>query len=428
MRPKDLLRKIGRELARAAVIVLLGAVYGTAARLSRALDRRSRTPWPRSGSILLIGTFHNPNWFHAHLRPLVASGIGEVILVCDEAVEPLNGVRFECPPRWMARALTRAGAKFVWALRCAFRYRPDLYMGYHIFPAALSALALARLFGRAACYQATSGADELEGGGWQMDNRVLAALLRPSPYVERAALDMARAFDSIVVRGSSAQAYVRAIGYRGKLAVITGSVEAPAAALDFAERPVDLAFVGRLMQDKRPDRFIAVAAALADANPALRAVVIGDGPQAEALKSSVRKLGIDANVEFLGKRADVGELVARTRVFVLTSRSEGVSIAMLEAMAAGAVPVVAKVGDLADFVRNGLTGFIVAQDDLAAYARAASRLLQSEALWRGCSQRARSAALAASGTQAVAARWRQHLSAVMAERAGEADVAYARLR
>jgi glycosyltransferase involved in cell wall biosynthesis len=425
MCPKDLLKKIGRELARAAAIVLLGAVYGTVARLSRALERRARAPRSRAGSILVIGTFHNPNWFHAHIRPLVASGIGEVVLVCDEMVERVNGVRFECPPRWMALALTRAGAKFVWALRCAFRYRPDLYMGYHIFPAAVSALALARLFGRAACYQATSGSDELEGGGWQMDNRALAALLRPSAYLERAALDMARAFDSIVVRGSSAQTYVRAIGYRGKLAVITGSVEAPAASPGFAERSIDLAFVGRLMEDKRPDRFITVAAALAKANPALRAVVVGDGPQSEGLKASVRELGLGANVEFLGKRSDVGELLARTRVFVLTSRSEGVSIAMLEAMAAGAVPVVANVGDLADFVRNDLTGFIVPQDDLAGYARAASRLLASEALWRGCSARARSAALAASGTEAVAARWRQHLCAVMAQRTREGVVPYA---
>jgi glycosyltransferase involved in cell wall biosynthesis len=413
MRPDQMLNKIARELLRAAAIAFLGAIYGASALLCRRLNRRAQGSWQRSGCILVIGTFHNPNWFHSHIRPLVRSGIGEVILVCDEVVQPADGVRFECPPRWMAALLSRAGAKFIWATRCAFRYRPDLYMGYHIFPAAVMALVLARLFGRRACYQDTSRALELEGGGWQMGNPVLSALQRPSPYVERLVIGMVREFDSVVVRGSGAEAYIRGIGYRGSLAVITGSVEPAPAWRAFSERTIDLAFVGRLMEDKGPERFIAVAAAIAKARPQMRAVVIGDGPQSEALKSLVRELGIESHVEFLGKREDVEDLLAATRVFVLTSRSEGVSIAMLEAMAAGAVPVVADVGDLADFVQDDVTGFIVAQDDIAAYSRAALWLLSSEDLWCRCSTRSRTSAVAKSGIDAIARRWSRHLQAVM---------------
>jgi glycosyltransferase involved in cell wall biosynthesis len=179
------------------------------------------------------------------------------------------------------------------------------------------------------------------------------------------------------------------------------------------------------MEDKRPDRFIAVAAALAKERARMRAVVIGDGPQSEALKSLVRELGIEANVEFLGKREDVVDLLALSRVFVLPSRSEGVSIAMLEAMAAGAVPVVANVGDLVDFVQNDVTGFIVAQDDIAGYTQAALRLLSSEDLWRRCSTRSRTSAVARSGIDAIARRWNRHLRAVMAKRRASAGVAYA---
>jgi glycosyltransferase involved in cell wall biosynthesis len=413
-----MLRKVLHDLVRAAAIAVLSAAYGGTAALCRLLKRRTEPYGGRSGCILVIGTFHNPNWFHAHVRPLVRSGIGEVILVCDEVVEPVTGVRFECPPRWTVALLSRAGAKFLWAIRCAFRYRPDLYMGYHIFPAAVTALCIARLFGRPACYQDTSGSVELEGGGWQMDNRVLSALQRPSAYVERLVIGMVREFDSVVVRGSGAETYIRDIGYRGSLAVVTGSVEPAGAWRDFSERTIDLAFVGRLMEVKRPERFIAVAAALAKARPQLRAVMVGDGPQSEALKSLVRELGIESNVEFLGQREDVDDLLAVTRVFMLTSRSEGVSIAMLEAMAAGAVPVVANVGDLADFVQNDVTGFIVAQDDMAGYSRAALRLLSSEDLWRRCSTRSRRFAVANSGIDAIASRWNRHLRAVMA-RQGE---------
>lgn len=403
-----------QELRRYAAIALLGAVYGTAVLLSRSRNRRGQHSWRRSGRILVIATFHNPNWFHSHIRPLVRSGIGDVILVCDEVVEPMNRVQFECPPRWMTALLSRAVAKFLWAIRCAVRYRPDLYMGYHIFPGAVTALALARLFNRPACYQDTSGPLELEGGGWHAENRILTALQRPSACVERLALNVVREFDSVVVRGSGAQAYLREIGYRGSLAVITGSVEPSGAWRDFSERSIDLAFVGRLTEYKRPERFIAVVAAIAKVLPGVRAVLVGDGPDADTLKSLVRQLGIESNVEFFGKRADVDDLLAITRVFVLTSRWEGLSIAMLEAMAAGAVPVVANVGDLADLIQNDVNGFIVAQDDIAAYAREAVRLLSSADLWRRFSQRAVKSALACSGTDAIARQWDRHLRSVIA--------------
>jgi glycosyltransferase involved in cell wall biosynthesis len=415
-------KKILQGTLRALAIAILASVYGATLLASRLLRRRAAPRARLSGRILVIATFHNPNWFHAHVRPLVRSGVGEVILVCDELVELAEGVRFECPPRALAAVLTRAGAKLAWALRCAFKYRPDLYMGFHIFPGALSALLLARLFGRPACYQDTSGPLELAGGGWHGENRLLRALQRPSAIVERLVNPLVDEFDSVVVRGSGAQAYVRGIGYGGTMAVITGSV-APAAWLDFPERSIDLAFVGRLAEVKRPERFIAVAAQLAKALPHLRAAIIGTGPLLEPMKALARELGVESNVEFLGQRSDVDELIARSRVFLLTSRSEGLSIAMLEAMASGAVPVVSDVGDLADIVEHGCNGYLVAQDDIAGYSHAALGLLTDAALWRRLSSEARACSLETAGVEAIAARWRQHLQSVLAAPRGNGSVA-----
>ena len=136
------------------------------------------------------------------------------MLVCDEPVEPIRGVEAQCAPRWLQALLTRAGAKLAWTLLCAWRYRPDLYMGYHIFPCATIALCVARLFGKPACYQVTSGKLELDGGGWLADNTALRALGRPSPLVARLAAGVVREFDSVVVRGSGAAAYVSGLGFR----------------------------------------------------------------------------------------------------------------------------------------------------------------------------------------------------------------------
>jgi glycosyltransferase involved in cell wall biosynthesis len=414
------MKKISCGLLRAGARAVLATVYSAAWLLARVLNRRGQGSGPPSGCILAIGTFYNPNWIQSHIRPLARSGVGEIILVCDDAVRamvsaPIANVRFESPPAWMAALLTRAAAKFLWSLRCAVRYRPDLYMGYHIFPAAVSALVIARLFNRPASYQDTSGPLELEGGGWHAENPLLAALQRPAPLIERIVSAVVREFDSVVVRGSGAEAYIRKIGYRGSLAVITGSVDPAAQWLAFGARPIDIVFVGRLCEYKRPDRFIAALAEVVKALPATRAVMIGDGPDAEALKAQALELGIASNVQFLGQRSDVDELLARSRVFMLTSRWEGLSIAMIEAMAAGAVPVVANVGDLADLAQNGVSGFVVAHEDIAGYARACVRLLSREEAWTGFSKRAVSASLAASGIEAIALRWEAHLRAVIAK-------------
>src|SRR6185503_1316842 len=316
---------------RRAVATLLATLYGAAAWLAQR--RRRDGAAPRGRGILVIGTFHNPNWSLSHLAPLAQCGLGEVCVVCDEPAPPLDNVRFACPPRWLQALLTRAGAKLCWSLLLALRRRPDLYMGYHVFPCALLALVLGRLFDRPACYQMTAGPLEIEGGGWQAENQLLRALGAPSARVERRAAAVVREFDSVVVRGSSAAAFVRGLDYRRNLAIITGSVT-PANGVwgDFATRPIDIAFVGRLAECKRLDRFVNVVAAIVAERPATRAAVIGDGPCLMATREQVRLLGLENNVVFLGQRSDVDALLAMTKVFLLTSQSEGLSIAMLEAM------------------------------------------------------------------------------------------------
>lgn len=406
-------RRNGLSPRRLLVTGLLATLYGGAVWLARCRPRGA-TPARRSGCILVLGTFHNPNWVRSHVVPLARSGVGEVLVVCDEPAEPLDNVRFECPPRWLQRVLTRAAAKLAWSSVLAMRRRPDLFMGYHIFPCALMALILGRVFGRPSCYQMTAGQLEVEGGGWHAENRLLRALDGPSPLVERRAAAVIREFDSVVVRGSGAAAYVRKLGYTKHLEVITGSVTPPRDSLAFALRPIDIAFVGRLAEYKRPDRFVSAIAAIAGERPGLRAVLIGDGPLRGELRDQVMRLGIDTNVEFLGQRADVEALLARTKIFMLTSRWEGVSIAMLEAMAAGAVPVVANVGDLRDRLESGRTGYLVAPDDIAGYARAAASLLADVGAWGDCSRHATRLAVETSGTDAIAARWRTHLASVLA--------------
>ena len=114
-----------------------------------------------------------------------------------------------------------------------------------------------------------------------------------------------------------------------------------------------------------------------------------------ALDPVVRELGLSGQVDLLGQRRDVRELLAGSDVFVLASRSEALPISILEAMAAG-VPVVASaVGGVAELVVDGVTGFIVPPGDPDALSDALARLLADSRLRRqmGAAGRARAEAL-----------------------------------
>lgn len=396
-------------MKRIIALVAMSISYTLAVISSKVLGFLVPRRKSRSGRILVIGTFHNPNWFFAHITPLSRCGISEIIVVGDGFTQDLPNVRIIVPNRIASALLTRSVTKFIWGFYCGVRYRPDLYMGYAIFPAAISALVLSRMFGRPSCFQLTSGKLELEGGGYHAENRLLSALGRPSRHGEKLAFWLTRQFDLIVVRGSKAEQYVRNIGFSGRIATITGSVVVPTESKHHDARDIDLAYVARLTRRKRPDRFVEVVRRVAQIRPNVRAVIIGDGPETEDLHRQIEADGLLSNISMMGIRTDVQELVGNSRVFVLTSRWEGLSIALLEAMAAGSVPVASDVGDLADVVINGETGYLVEEEDLNGFTDAILSLLENREHLDACSVMARSVAIEKSSAEKVQLMWRRVL-------------------
>lgn len=138
--------------------------------------------------------------------------------------------------------------------------------------------------------------------------------------------------------------------------------------------------VGRLEPRKGTATLIAAVAALRDAGRRdVTAVIVGDGPLRAELAADAERRGIASQVRLLGDRADVRDVLAALDVFVLPSRTEGMSNALLEAMAM-ALPVVATaVGGTPEVVADGRSGLLVPADDAAAMTRAIDRVLAEPA-------------------------------------------------
>jgi glycosyltransferase involved in cell wall biosynthesis len=101
----------------------------------------------------------------------------------------------------------------------------------------------------------------------------------------------------------------------------------------------------------------------------------GRGQLEAQLKSQVSRLGLDDRVHFLGLRQDIAQILALLDVFVLPSLSEGLSMAILEAMMAGKAVVATAVGGNPELVLNGKSGFLVPPRDSQALATSVTTLL-----------------------------------------------------
>lgn len=110
--------------------------------------------------------------------------------------------------------------------------------------------------------------------------------------------------------------------------------------------------------------------------------IAGAGEERAALEKRCRRLRLDDQVRFLGRRDDTADLLAACDVFVLPSRREGLGVAALEAMAAGRPVICSDVGGLPFSVIDERTGLLVPAADVPALAHAVQRLLDDPDLRR----------------------------------------------
>lgn len=135
--------------------------------------------------------------------------------------------------------------------------------------------------------------------------------------------------------------------------------------------------VGRLQPVKDQATLIRAFRHVHDHLPNTALMVIGDGSLREPLQQLAASEGVADAVRFLGDRNDVPQLLQGVDLFALSSLSEGYSIALLEACAAGLPIVATDVGGNAEIVRDGITGLLVPPSDPQALAAAITGLLQS---------------------------------------------------
>lgn len=133
----------------------------------------------------------------------------------------------------------------------------------------------------------------------------------------------------------------------------------------------------RLSFQKNLGQFLQALARLREVGgQAVYGVLIGKGDSSESLKEMAKRLGVADRLVFLGFRSDAVSWLSAMDVFLSTSRWEGMSRSLLEAMAAGKVVIATSVKGNRECLVDGKDGLLVPVDDVDATVRACRRVLE----------------------------------------------------
>lgn len=403
-RPISFRRSLRRLLCHIIVRQIM-LLFEIALVLAGWIGRRCRRTAGDGCKIMLTGRFDSDNWILAHLGPLSASKeCSRLWMVSTNPVPTMPKVVAIYPPRWLMKVVGATQARLLTFLWAAMRKRPDIVGGFHLSVNGIVAAIVGRLVRTRSMYFCVGGPAEVSDGGIHCDDNVFAMMETADAVVERRLIRIASKFDTIITMGTGAVSFFRDNGVDTDFHVVSGGID-PIRFHVAKEAPtIDLILTGRLVEVKRIDIFLQTVKLVAKKLPDVRAVVVGDGKLRDELRSLSAKLEIDRNIDFVGHQDDVENWLRKSKVFVLTSDSEGLSLSMMEAMMCGLPAVVSDVGDLGDLVGNGVNGYLVSRRSPDQFAARIIELLADDEKLETFSQAARRSAMRYE-TQTTIQRW-----------------------
>ena len=288
---------------------------------------------------------------------------------------------------------------------------PDLVVVIHWFPDGPAAARWAARLGVPLVVNIIGGRAELVDGGRRISLSSLPQLAKKLLQVyETWWLNKSAV---ITVTGEATRRWYREAGVNAPaLLTLHAAIDCKVAGALSSERDVDVAFVGRADPDKRIDRFFNVLARMAESLPGLRASVVG------VLESNViaitayraAKSVLGERLALLGRVPEVEVVLSRAKVLLITSDTEGRTLAALEAFACGAAVVATAVGDLEEAIAGSGGGVTVPLDDneervTQALADATMSMLASEPQRAASAARGREFVLRSHSPSRAKAEW-----------------------
>jgi len=276
--------------------------------------------------------------------------------------------------------------RLVWRL-IARKREIDVVLGVMLKQASAAAVLASKIIGRKVVLRpACSG----HYGDVQTARRL------PFGWLQLLICKMADAF--IAVSRDVSEELIQAGFARRKIHLIPNGVELESAARADKEalkkelgipEGITILFVGRLSEQKGV-RCLVEAFARIGERRSVSLVLIGAGPDTAKLKNIVRDRGLDERVFFPGPKKDAGSYLRAADIFVMPSLSEGMSVALLEAMAEGLPVCASDIPGNRNVIQHGVSGLLFKRGDAGELAASLETLIKDATLRKSFGSQARS--------------------------------------
>lgn len=114
----------------------------------------------------------------------------------------------------------------------------------------------------------------------------------------------------------------------------------------------DCIFLGRLVYQKNPLRFVDIINGIRRKNPNIKAIMVGDGPLYDEVNNHIKDLGLTKYIKMVGFKQFPFKYLKESKILVMTSRFEGLPVVILESLLLGIPPISTKVGDVSSVITN----------------------------------------------------------------------------
>lgn len=141
------------------------------------------------------------------------------------------------------------------------------------------------------------------------------------------------------------------------------------------DKKYDVLFIGNYVDVKNLPLWIEVMSELKKTKNDIKGVMIGDGPLFDDMNNLLIEKGLDKNIDVLGRQNDVNKYINDSKVLLMTSKSEGLPMVVVESMALGVPVVVPNVGDINDLVENNVDGYVIDSREPKDYATSILKII-----------------------------------------------------
>lgn len=312
---------------------------------------------------VVITTTLNDNLFHAKLVPLVRSRPDlEVVVVSDRQGPEYERIKWVWPKGIWAK-LGRLGGRLPLLIKEIFNPRTQLVMAYSVVPHGLFAVVLAKIRGVPVYLHFIAGPAEIKFAHNVdvSDNRVIERSKHPE-RLEQIAHYFSLKAEQVFVPGSNTETFLLQNGYKqNQITKLHSTIDPDRYYPADSERDIDILVSAQLRERKRPIFTLEVFREILDRRPGTKFCWLGDGGMHNEFAEALQRLNLRDAV-FWTQTNNVADYYRRSKVFLLCSINEGLSLASMEAMRCGMVAITTDCGDMSDTIITGQTGHLLPID------------------------------------------------------------------